>query len=123
MMQFSDLQASILLEGLRDYQSMWELAKHIRRKLGPSADADRVRRTVLQALRPLVEGGYAEFGQLARVDQFSELTPWSLRGKSAIDELERKWIQLGRDPEIGELAWLQLTSAGEEVARQLESQT
>ncbi len=91
MMQLTDLQKSILREGLRDYQSIWELAAHVRDRLGSVADDSRVRRTVLQALRPLVEGGRAELGQLTRVGEFSELNPWSLSGKSAMDELERQW--------------------------------
>ena len=101
MMQLSDLQRRILLEGLRDYQSTWELVADVRHSLGSNADHSHVRRTVVQALRPLVERGYAELGELTLVGEFSELTPWALRGKSGIDELERQWIQLGRDPEIG----------------------
>jgi hypothetical protein len=123
MMQWSDLQRSILLEGLRDYQSTRELVADVRYRLGPGADHSLVRRTVLQALRPLVEAGYVELGDLELVGEFSELAPWVLQGKAAVDELERRWIQLGRDPDVGELAWMQLTALGEKIAQGLESGT
>ena len=99
---------------------MWELAADIRDVLGRNADPASVRRAVLEALRPLVEAGYANIGHLTRHGRLSELTPWSLDGRSAMDELERQWIQLARDPQIGDLGWLQLTPLGETVARTFE---
>lgn len=121
MIQLSEMQRHILLEGLNDYQSIWELVGQVRDELGAASSPAAVRGAVLLALRPLVEGGYVQLGTLTQRGEYSDLTPWPLGGKRAIDELERMWIQLGRDPVIGELAWLQLTSNGEQLASQLEN--
>lgn len=121
MIQLSEMQRHILLEGLSDYQSIWELVGQARDQLGTTSSPAAVRRIVLLALRPLVEGGYIQLGTLTRRGAYSDLTPWPLVGKRAIDELERKWVQLGRDPVISELAWFQLTSSGQQLAAQIEN--
>ena len=117
MNHLNDMQRSVLLEGLRDYQSMWELAREARELIGETSSTEAVRRTVLAWIRPLIEGGYLTVGRLVRRGRFSDLEPWSAQGRAAMRELEQRWTRLGRDPEVGELAWLQLTQSGQALAR------
>ena len=121
MNHLDDMQRSILLEGLRDYQSLWELAREARDLIGSQASTDAVRRTVLAWIQPLVEGGYVAVGELVRRGRYTDVHPWFSQGGAAMRELEQRWVRLGRDPAVGEIAWLQLTPSGETLARNMEA--
>ena len=122
MIQFDEFQRGVLLEGLRDFQSMWELAGDMRDAIGPHVDHDAVRLAVGNSIRPLVVEMLVEIGDLVSAGAGPKVrfVPWSLRGIAAMDELERQWVELGRDPEIGEIGWIRLMPRGKKIARRLE---
>lgn len=83
-----------------DFVGLWKLGWHLRRQI-PGLPDEKVRSlagAILQGLR----------GSAVRVGSLSEesgiFTPWP--AEVAIDRAMQAWAALGRDPNIGEIAWL-----------------
>lgn len=111
------MQQSILLEGLRDYVSLWELVRDARDELGAQATGDSVRERVMNWIRPIVEAAYMEVGDLVRSGERSKFVPWVTTPTNAVATVDRAWRRLGRDPTIGEICWFHNTPRGNSVAR------
>lgn len=114
------MQRSILLEGLRDHMSPWELAREARTELGAAASVAAVRRRVLEWVSPLVASGYLAVGDLVPSGkQSTRFAPWVGGSESAIHRVEQEWARLDRDPRVGEICWFHNTAQGDSVARGL----
>lgn len=108
-MQSSTLDAltrKVLLLVLDDWTGLWTLAREAR-ELGVEDDAE-VMEFALSALSVLLERDLVIIGDLRSTDQF---TPWATDVSESVGRVRRRWIELGRDPDIGEIAWLDMTSA------------
>jgi len=124
MIQLDPIQQEILVEGLDDYVGLWQVASRVRESLRESPTTDSVRQRVLKHLRPLLERGFLEAGNLAGDGGF---VPWEGQGREALDSIGRAWTRLGRDPNIGygpdpsdaDSCWFRNTPAGSTHARQL----
>jgi hypothetical protein len=83
-----------------DYVGLWKVAWHIRRRIGDATD-EKVREMAEAILLGLVESA-------VRVGDLSEesgiFTPWPEH--DGVERAVRGWATLGRDPNIGEVAWL-----------------
>lgn len=87
-----------------DYVGLWVLPWHIRR-LDPGAHDERVQQIARAALDALV----AQDAALGDLDEATGIfDPWPRAG--AVDKAMSRWRALHRDPNIGEVAWLALTS-------------
>lgn len=87
-----------------DYVGLWVLPWHIRR-IDPNAPDERVQEIARAALEALVEQDAA----LGDLDEATGVfNPWPPGG--AVDAAMSAWRALHRDPNIGEVAWLALTS-------------
>ena len=87
-----------------DYVGLWTLPWHIRRAL-PEAGDVRVRQIAAAVLEALVAAGAAIGGLDETTGTFD---PWETQG--AIEAVMSAWRALGRDPNIGEVAWIARTS-------------
>lgn len=83
---------------------LWKIPWHIRRAL-PDAGDDEVREIAAAVLEALLNRDVA-------VGNLNETTgtfiPWAVA--NALERVMSAWRDLGRDPNIGEVAWLALTS-------------
>jgi hypothetical protein len=86
-----------------DYVGLWVLPWHIRREW-PEASDDEVRELAESILRAL-ESADVTFGDLD--GETGEFLPLSVADPVAT--VIAAWVRLGRDPNIGELAWLART--------------
>jgi hypothetical protein len=86
-----------------DYVGLWVLPWHLRRAL-PNASDTTVRELAESILRALV-GEDVVLGDLD--GDTGEFLPWDVADPVAIAVAE--WALLGRDPNIGEVAWLART--------------
>jgi len=85
-----------------DYVGLWKLPWHLRREL-PTATDDEIRDMGEAILAGLVKVGVV----IGEIDGTSgTFMPWTLAG--ALDAAMNAWRLLGRDPNIGEVAWLAL---------------
>jgi len=83
-----------------DYVGLWKLAWHIRRRLVDASDED-VRALAAGILQGLQESAVS-IGSLSEAS--GAFTSWPTEG--GIDRAIQEWTALGRDPNIGEIAWL-----------------
>ena len=113
MTQLDPIQRDILVEGLEDYVGLWEVARLVREAVRRPGE-DAVRQAAIERLRPLLEGGYMEAGDLTPDGGFAA---WSSQGKGAVDQIDKRWRRLGRDPSISEICWLNNTGRGNALAR------
>jgi len=87
-----------------DYVGLWKLPWHIRHDW-PSASDEQVLALASSVLESLVSGG-AALGDLDGETGSFEPWPSHLQVETAIEF----WQRLGRDPNIGEVAWLARSS-------------
>jgi hypothetical protein len=82
-----------------DVVGVWKIAWHLRRAL-PSATTAHVQELAEGVLRGL-QASDVSVGDL---DDFGVFQEWA-RDRD-IDEVMARWQKLGRDPNVGEVAWL-----------------
>lgn len=87
-----------------DYVGVWKIPWHIRRAL-PDAGDKEVRDIAAAVLEALLNRDVAVGSLNETTGSFS---PWA--ADDALDSIMSAWRDLGRDPNIGEVAWLALTS-------------
>ena len=83
-----------------DYVGLWALPWHIRRAL-PEASDSQVCEIAAAVLEALVAAG-ATIGSLDETT--GTFDPWETGG--AVESVISAWRSLGRDPNIGEVAWI-----------------
>jgi hypothetical protein len=83
-----------------DYVGLWKVPWHIRRAW-PNASDDQVRSLAASILTALLTGD-VRLGELDA--DTGEFWPWS--AENSVDAVVEAWVHLGRDPNIGEVAWL-----------------
>jgi hypothetical protein len=91
---------SISRELDEDYVGLWVVAWHIRRRV-EDASNETVYAVAEAILSSLVESA-VRIGSLA--EESGTFTPWS--ADAGVKRAMREWMTLGRDPNIGEIAWL-----------------
>jgi hypothetical protein len=98
-MNKDDLTKDILQESLQDYVGLWSIARRLR-SVGVTEDAE-VRKAALAAINELLCEGHIVAGQFEGT-RFQE---WKTAPEQIIAKIEREWLELKRDPDIGEIAW------------------
>ncbi|GLZ43711.1 hypothetical protein [Actinokineospora sp. NBRC 105648] len=89
-----------------DHVEFWRLATNLRRSL-PSADGELIRGLARAVLVALLDRGVV----LGDLDgDTGEFTAWPATVAS-IDIAMAAWRSLGRDPDMGEIAWLSRPSS------------
>lgn len=83
-----------------DYVGVWKVAWHLRRRLGSTTD-EQVRELADVVIRGLEPSGVS-VGELDESSGIFVAWPENV----GVSRLMEKWAMLGRDPNIGEIAWL-----------------
>jgi hypothetical protein len=83
-----------------DYVGLWKVAWHLRQSLGSVSD-QQVRELAAVILHGLLSSGLS-VGELS--EESGEFNAWS--GPAGIEHAMSEWASLGRDPNMGEIAWL-----------------
>jgi hypothetical protein len=83
-----------------DYVGLWKVPWHIRRAW-PNASDDQVRSLAGSILTALLSSD-VRLGDLNA--DTGEFWPWP--GENSVEAAIEAWARLGRDPNIGEVAWL-----------------
>ena len=87
-----------------DYVGLWKIPWHLRRALPGATDED-VREIAEAVLEALLAADVA----VGRLDETTgSFEPWD--APAALESIMSAWRELGRDPNIGEVAWLARTS-------------
>jgi hypothetical protein len=109
---------ALLVAGKLDWVPMPEVA-WIAKDVGGAKADDDIRRLSLDLIRELVTSGLMEIGDLPTAKGARQLSIWTGTREEWLGRLEREWLALGRNPELGDLGWLQNTLNGDEIANRL----
>lgn len=112
-----ELRNELLVRGLSDMLQLDEMASVARRHLGGSPSEADVMRATTEVIGELVGSGYAIVGDVVRDEGLLCIRSWGLSAADTIKRVEDEWRALGRPPNLGEVAWLELTDAGRAEAR------
>ncbi|MGB3511452.1 MAG: hypothetical protein WBA93_19890 [Microcoleaceae cyanobacterium] len=117
--QFCD---DFVIEGTEDYVGLWEIIYKFELKF-PQTNPQEIRLMALETTREILETGFMEIGMFEYVDKNNlEYQIWNLDIDSIINRIEREWDELGRIPNIGDIAWLITTKKGKKEAEKLLKQ-
>jgi hypothetical protein len=103
-----DIRNSILAESTEDYIGLWAILWNFRQYSGET-NHFKLRCKTLELIKELLDGELIQAGTF--VDGEFEL--WQLSVEDVIDRITSEWDALGRDPDIGEIAWFVATEKGE----------
>lgn len=101
----SDVKSQLRAEGEEDFIGLWEVVRSVQDDV-PDADAATVRQISLEIVDELLASGDWEAGFPAEDGRSFEA--WTLAPGAASERIRGEWEQLGREPNIGEIAWLNL---------------
>ena len=93
---------SLAEECQEDHVGLWRIVNAVRFDLG-SADPAQTRVIALRLVRSLLQERGMQVGQPAPDGR--HFVAWDLSPDQAVRRIEKEWAALGRDPDIGELAW------------------
>jgi hypothetical protein len=109
----------LIVEGTEDYVGLWEII-HELRDYFPQANPNQIRLMTIEATREILESGFMEIGMFESVDGKNwEYQIWNLDIDSIINRIEKEWDELGREPNIWEIALLVTTEKGEKEAENI----
>jgi hypothetical protein len=97
---------SLVEECHDDHVGLWEIVNAVQVDLGAVHPAE-TRATTLRLVRGLLEEEGMQVGHPAPDGR--HFVPWSLSPDQAVSRIEREWSALGREPDIGEVAWFTST--------------
>jgi hypothetical protein len=91
-----------------DEVGLWRVAKVARYDFGKVAEVD-VRATSLKVIEELLSRGV----EIVDYYEGRGWVRWPGQGTKAIlSRIDREWMSLGRDPNIGDICWFKLPSNG-----------
>jgi len=110
-----DVLESLAEECHRDHVGLWEIVDAVRFDLG-STSAPETRALTLRLVRGLLFDRGMQVGHPAPDGR--HFVSWDLPPDQAMSRIEKEWSALGREPNIGEVAWF--TSAQEAPNERLQ---
>lgn len=100
----------ILMSGCGDWVNVSEVIS-VAKFTGGAQSEEEIRETSLTLIRDVVLQGLMEIGDLPRKQRRLEL--WPMTPQECLDRVDREWHDLGRNPSLGEICWLQNTDKGQ----------
>lgn len=109
MQDRDELEQKLMDELEDDYVGLWSIFRDVR-EAHPTSPADLVKRLTLALLEKWLNSGQIEVGSFDPPGG-ERFVCWSLRPAETIERIRREWDALGRDPDIGEIAWFTKTES------------
>jgi hypothetical protein len=97
-----DVLESLAEECHADHVGLWEIVDAVRSDLG-STSASETRALTLRLVRSLLSERGMQVGHPAPDGR--NFISWDLSLDQAVSRIEKEWSALGREPNIGEVAW------------------
>jgi hypothetical protein len=97
-----DVLDSLVEECHEDHVGLWEIVEAVRLDLGPSSPRE-TRAMALRLVRSLLHERGMQVGHPAPDGR--HFVAWDLPADQAVSRIEKEWSALGREPNIGEVAW------------------
>ena len=100
-----DVRRDFLTETCDDYVGLWSLIWQVRERMRES-DPERRREITMAIVSDLLHSDMIKAGMLDFTGGFEQ---WKDGPASIIERIAKEWSQLGREPDIGEVAWFTST--------------
>src|SRR5437773_990161 len=104
-----DLVHSLVEECREDHVGLWRIINAARLDLGCETPTE-IRATTLRLIRNLLEDQGMQVGH--PTSDGRDFVPWNLPRDQALSRIEKEWSALGRDPNIGDVAWFTSAESG-----------
>lgn len=117
MSSLPEAEHSVLLAGVDDWIGLWTVVREVKERR-PGLSPEELRGIVVNLVRELVEKNCVQIG---RPDAEGKFEPWDESAGDAAARIDREWRALGRDPDIGEICWLENTPCGDRLALESDS--
>lgn len=101
-MTSDDILESLVEECHEDHVGLWRIVNAVRDDLGSTNPAER-KALALRLVRTLLEDRGMQVGFPTRDGR--HFLPWNVSADQAVSRIEKEWAALGREPNIGEVAW------------------
>lgn len=113
------LEKELLEESSEDYLGLWEFVWHLREELGIK-DPDKRREIAMTMVRDLLGERLMRAGVPGSRTRFDA---WPLSADESIERIEREWDKLNGEPNIGDVAWFDITERGKAYLARTEDET
>jgi hypothetical protein len=110
-----DVLDSLAEECQTDHLGLWEIVDAVRLDLGTTT-APEVRAVTLRLVHRLLSERQMQVGHPAPDGR--HFISWGLSPDQAVSRIEKEWSNLGREPNIGELAWFTSVDQASDKPRQ-----
>jgi hypothetical protein len=97
-----DILESLVEECREDHVGLWRIVNAVRFDLG-SRNPSETRDLTLRLVRSLLDNPGMQVGH--PTPDGRHFVVWGVSRDQAVNRIEREWTALGRDPNIGEVAW------------------
>jgi hypothetical protein len=102
-----DVLESLAEECHEDHVGLWRIVNAVRFDLG-STDPSKTRELTLRLVRSLLGERGMQVGQ--PTPDGRQFVSWRISPEQAVRRIEQEWSALGRDPNIGEVAWFTIAT-------------
>jgi hypothetical protein len=94
-------------EAARDHIGLWEILRLTKKHLSPTSSSDASEK-VFDIIRQMLSYGF-----LAGVSRGRDFERWPDQSmESVLRRIESEWLELGRDPNPGDVVWFDLPNGG-----------
>ena len=100
-----DIVEQFVAECEEDHVGLWRLVRAVQEDLAVG-EPEQVRAATLKLVHALLEQPGMQIG-IPAPDGIS-FVPWNVNPDVAANEVGKRWLELGRNPDIGEIAWFNL---------------
>ncbi len=101
-MTASDVLERLTEECRVDHVGLWEIVNAVQLDLG-ATDPVEIRALTMQLVRSLLQDRGIVVGHPAPDGR--HFVAWNVVPEAAVRRIEEEWSALGREPDIGEIAW------------------
>lgn len=101
-MTSQDILENLVDECHEDHVGLWRVVNAVRYDLGFTNPMETQAMT-LRLVQGLLDEEGMQIGHPAPDGR--HFVPWNLSSEQAISRIEKEWSALGREPNIGEIAW------------------
>ncbi len=94
-----------ITETREDYVGLWSVLWQVRHAF-PNYSPEQAREATMLVLRSILQGSEIIVGSF----QGQRFVPWFGSSRDWLDRIAREWDALGKDPNIGDIAWFSVKS-------------
>ena len=98
MLDIAPILRLVVSECAEDYVGLWSIAWQIR---ASGVDSAAVMETTLSLVTLLITDNSVVAGEF----EDNQFVKWLMPAQDAIVTIRNRWLELGRDPDIGEVVW------------------